>query len=220
MHTGKRLAMLNAKNCRFDIGSGGIPDIVATDVAAALGMVAAGIGREVLCRVWWPDGARLSKTQLHDMVDALMRDEWAKREAAMLDGLLAVAARGSRGHPAYAAAHANRWPRLVVTDRGLTVLADGYAKVRTAVLNELASAGLCPYCSGRCQTPNTMGVYETCAECVGAGHLRLSDRGRAELAGFSWKTYREGWSSVYDWAFQCCTDDLHKAERQFQHALS
>jgi len=25
-----------------------------------------------------------------------------------------------------------------------------------------------------------------------AGHMRLGDRGRAELAGFSWKTYREG----------------------------
>ncbi|KLD68462.1 hypothetical protein [Luteibacter rhizovicinus] len=220
MHTGKRLAMLNAKNCRFDIGSGGIPDIVATDVAAALGMVAAGIGREVLCRVWWPDGAKLSKDQLNDMVDALMRDEWAKREASMLDGLLAIATRGSRGQGAYATAHANRWPRLVITERGLTTLAEGYGKVRTAVLNELASAGLCPYCAGRGMTANTMGVYKTCAECTGAGHLRLSDRGRAELAGFSWKTYREGWATVYDWTFQRCTDDLHQAERQFQHALT
>lgn len=220
MHTGKRLAMLNAKNCRFDIGSGGIPDIVATDVAAALGMVAAGIGREVLCRVWWPDGAQLSHEQLNALVDAMLREEWARREASMLDGLLAIAARGSRAQGAYATAHANRWPRLVITERGLTILAEGYAKVRTAVLNELASAGLCPYCSGRCNTANSMGVYKTCAECSGAGHLRLSDRGRAELAGFAWKTYREGWASVYDWTFQSCMDDLHQAERQFQHALT
>jgi len=220
MHTGKRLAMLNAKNCRFDIGSGGIPDIVATDVAAALGMVSAGIGREVLCRVWWPDGAKLSKDQLNDLVDSLMRDEWARREAAMLDGLLAVAMRGSKGQGVYATAHANRWPRLVITDRGLTTLAEGYGKVRTAVLNELASAGLCSTCGGRGMTANSMSVYKTCASCEGAGHLRLSERGRADLCGFSWKTYREAWAVVYDWTFQACTDDLHKAERQFQGALA
>jgi hypothetical protein len=219
MHTGKRLAMLNAKNCRFDIGSGGIPDIVATDVAAALGMVAAGIGREVLCRVWWPDGAKLSKDQLNDMVDALMRDEWAKREASMLDGLLAIATRGSRGQGAYATAHANRWPRLVITERGLTTLAEGYGKVRTAVLNELASAGLCSSCAGRGMTVNSMSVYKTCAACEGIGHLSLSERGRANLAGFSWTAFRAGWQSVYEWTFARCTEDMQRAERQFATAL-
>ncbi|NII53570.1 hypothetical protein [Luteibacter sp. SG786] len=219
MHTGKRLAMLNPKNCRFDIGSGGIPDIVATDVAAALGMVDAGIGREILCRVWWPDGARLTATQLRDLVDVKIRDEWARREAAMLDGLLAIAARGSRGQRTYADAHAARWPRMVVREHEVPQLAPGYAKVRDAVIEELASAGLCQACHGRGQVANDMRVYRTCKDCSGEGHMRLSERGRADLCGLSWKTYREGWATVYDWTFQACTDDLHRAERQFQGAL-
>ena len=222
MHIGKQIAKLNPKNCRFDIGSGGIPDLMPTDIAAALGMVDPGIGREVLCRVWWPAGAKMTAGQLREMVDVLLREEWARRESSMLDGLLAIASRGSRGQGTYAAAHANRWPRLIVREHELPQLAPGYAKVRDAVLDELASAGLCQACGGRGTTINTdgMGVYRTCAACEGVGHLRLSDRGRAEMAGFSRKTFREGWSHVYDWLFQRCTDDLHQAERQFQHALT
>jgi hypothetical protein len=220
MHVGQRLAMLNPKNCRFDIGSGGIPDIVATDVAAALGMVAPGLGREILCRVWWPDGAKLTENQLRDLVDVILRDEWMRRESRMLDAMLAVALRGSRGQGAYATAHADRWPRMVVREREVPQLASGYAKVRDAVINELASAGLCPDCKGRGERISSMNVHIPCASCEGKGHLRLSERGRADLCGFSWKTYREGWASVYDWTFQACTDDLHRAERQFQVALA
>jgi hypothetical protein len=220
MHTGKRLAMLNPKNCRFDVGSGGIPDIVATDVAAALGMVDAGLGREVLCRVWWPDGARLTANQLRDLVDSKIREEWARRESSMLDALLAVAQRGSRAQRTYADAHTSRWPRLVVREYEVPQLAPGYAKVRDAVIDELASAGLCPACHGRGQVANDMRVYRTCKECSGEGHMRISERGRADLCGFSWKTYREGWASVYDWTFQACTDDLHRAERQFHEAVT
>lgn len=220
MHTGKALAMLNPKNCRFDIGSGGIPNLVATDVAAALGMVAPGIGREVLCRVWWPDGARLTERELCDMVDTLMREEWARRESSMLDATLAVALRGSKAQGTYAAAHMRRWPRVIIREHEIPQLAPGYGKVRDAVIRELASAGLCQSCHGRGVVPNEMNVARSCKECGGEGHMRLSERGRADLCGFSWKTYREGWASVYDWTFQACTDDLHKAERQFQGALA
>lgn len=219
MHIGKTLAMLNPKNCRFDIGSGGIPNLISTDVAAALGMVPDGLGREVLCRVWWPDGAKLTAAQLRDLVDAKMRGEWARREAGMLDGLLAIAARGSKGQGSYADAHAARWPRLVVREHEVPQLASGYAKVRDGVIEELASAGLCQACHGRGQVINDMGVYRTCKECSGEGHMRLSERGRADLCGFSWKTYREGWAAVYDWTFQACADDLHTAERTFRAAL-
>jgi hypothetical protein len=213
------MAMLNPKNCRFDIGSGGIPDIVATDVAAALGMVEAGIGREVLCRVWWPDGAKLTAPQLRDLVDRKIREEWARREAAMLDGLLAVATRGSKGQRVYADAHASRWPRLVVREHEVPQLAPGYAKVRDAVIEELASAGLCPSCHGRGIVPNDMNVARSCKDCAGEGHMRLSERGRADLCGFSWKTYRESWATVYDWTFQHCTEDLHKAELALRDAI-
>ncbi|URL59606.1 hypothetical protein IM816_05785 [Luteibacter flocculans] len=220
MHTGKIIAMLNPKNCRFDIGSGGIPSLVSTDVAAALGMVPDGLGREILCRVWWPDGAKLTAHQLRELVDAKMRGEWARRESSMLDALLAVAQRGNRAQRTYSEAHAARWPRMVVREHEVPQLAPGYAKVRDAIITELASAGLCQACHGRGQVANDMRVSRTCKECSGEGHMRLSERSRADLCGFSWKTYREGWAGVYDWVFQACTDELHRAERLFQRALS
>ena len=44
------------------------------DVAHALGRVKAGIGREVLCLIWWPDGARLTAKDLDSYVDTMIRD--------------------------------------------------------------------------------------------------------------------------------------------------
>ncbi|WP_291781297.1 hypothetical protein [Luteibacter sp.] len=212
--------MLNPRTSQFRVGSGGLPAIVATDVAAALGMVEPGIGREMLCRVWWPDGAKLTAHELKNLVDEMMREEWARRESSMLDATLAVAMRGSRAQGVYATAHAARWPRMIVREHEVPVAASGYGRVRDAVLEELASAGLCQACLGRGEVANDMRVYRICKDCSGQGHLRVSERSRADLCGFSWKTYREGWASVYDWTFQACTDDLHRAERQFQGAMA
>jgi len=219
MHIGKRLARLNPANCRFDIGSGGIPEFTTTDIAAALAYVTDGIGRELLCRVWWPDGARLAANGLRDAVDQVMRKEWARRETVMLDGLLAVASGGSRGHTAFADGHAQRWPRMVIRTRGIAGLAGSYAKVREAVLIEISSAGLCPQCAGRMSALNDVGVIVSCPTCDGTGHHRLSDRERAESCGLSSTTFREGWSSVYDWTFQMCMDEIQRAERQFNNSL-
>jgi hypothetical protein len=221
MHTGKRLAMLNPKNCRFDVGSGGIPEVVSEDVAHALGRVDAGIGREVLCLIWWPDGARLTAKDLDNHVDAMMRDEWMRREAAMLDALLAVAIGGSKGQAKFSTAHLQRWPKLAPADKGIPVVAKGYEMVRNGVLKEIADAGLCPDCAGRGVAFDEVGARLECTTCAGEGHHRLSDRGRAKACGFeSWEKFRDRWMAVYDWVFQQCMDDLHKAERQFHYALS
>lgn len=52
------LARLNAQTARFDVGQGGgAPSLTTSAIAAALGMVPAGLGREVMEAVYLPDGA-------------------------------------------------------------------------------------------------------------------------------------------------------------------
>lgn len=194
-------------------------ELEPADIAAALAMVEAGIGREVLCLIWWPDGATLTADQLRAKVDDLIFREWMRREQVMLDGQLAVAMRGGQACRIYAAALAQRWPRIAITAKGLVQPIGTYAKVRDAVLNELGSTGLCPACQGRAFITIAASVQQTCGECKGSGQYRVSERSRAEACKLSWETFRDTWASVYDWLFQACMDGVHKADRQFQAAI-
>ncbi len=51
-HVGKLLARLNPTTVRYDIGRGGMPELTPQDIAGALAMVPAGLGRELICRLW------------------------------------------------------------------------------------------------------------------------------------------------------------------------
>jgi hypothetical protein len=219
MHVGKMMARLNPKNVRFDVGSGGMPEFLTTDIAAALAFVDAGLGRELLCKVWWPDGATLTQRKLIDLFEQMQIEEWSRRESAMLDATLAVAIHGNRAQPMYQAAHSNRWPRLLAGDQDVPRVVDGYTKVRIALLDEVCSDGLCPTCGGRGVIYGEMEAAADCVPCQASGHLRLSERGRAEAVGFSWANYRRTWAPVYDWTFQRCMDEVHRATRQFRSAL-
>lgn len=220
MNIAKMLARLNPKNVRFDVGAGGVADLISTDVAAAVAFVEAGLGRELLCRTWWPAGAKLTADQLDGTLDQALRTEWARRESVMLDAMLSVSMHGSCAQRQYADAHASRWPDLIEGRRDAEPkLAPGYRMVRVGVLDEVSSAGLCPACEGRGEVRNDHAVMVTCGMCTGIGHHRMGERERAEAAGFVWSTYQRTWAPVYDWAFQHCAEALHRAERQFAHAL-
>lgn len=75
----KLLARLNPKQSQYEVGSGGIPTLTPQDIAAALGMVHDVLGREILCHVWWPDGAARSRQQLLDHLRDLQLGEWMAR---------------------------------------------------------------------------------------------------------------------------------------------
>ncbi|REN10513.1 hypothetical protein DSI35_10890, partial [Mycobacterium tuberculosis] len=66
------MARLGPSTVKFDTGRGGTPDLTNQDIAAALGMVPAGLGRELLEACWWPDGAALRRHKLRDAVIALV----------------------------------------------------------------------------------------------------------------------------------------------------
>lgn len=74
------MARLNPTNVRFDIGRcGGAPALTAQDIAAALGMVTPGLGREVLIACWWPDGSKLDGASLARHLLAVIGTEWQRQ---------------------------------------------------------------------------------------------------------------------------------------------
>lgn len=222
-HPAYLLARLNPKNVRFDVGSGGVPNLTSQDIAAALGMVPPGLGRELICLAWWPAGAMLTAPKLAGLLEQHQRDEWMRREHRMLDALLALSCHQGgdslrRAQRMYADAHASRWPKWVA-DPDLGVLAPGYARVRATVFAELTSPGLCPNCQGRGNRHEGT-VVTICQPCRGSGRRAVSESWRAESMQLTVMGYRNIWRSVYDWTYTLCTDAMATAGRQLSEACA
>lgn len=218
-HPAYLLARLNPKNVRFDVGSGGIPDLLSTDIAGAIAMVPAGLGRELLCRMWWPDGAALTVRDLDDLIRDGQLEEWKSRVEAMVTAQVAVAVAegGSRDqiHRAGSmldAARSRMWPRIGP--------GSCYGDIRVAVLAEMSAASLCRQCDGRGHLRNDAGVVTTCSTCTGGGRIRVSDRHRAAMIGRDESTYRSIWRPVYEWTLQLCQHALEPAERAFSRVTA
>lgn len=219
MHVGRLMARLNPKNVRFDVGSGGIPELTPQDIAAALGCVEEGIGREMLCQVWWPDGARFTEGDLLQVLMDAQRLEWMRREDEMLNAMLAVAQSGSRAQNLFASAHQNRWPSMVKMEHGIPITNQHYASIRIAVIREIAGTSLCPLCTGHTVIQSASGPVCICPLCTGSGHQSVSDRSRAEACGIDWKTYRQKWAAVYEWTAILCLESQRRASYQMLHAI-
>ena len=91
------LGRLGPTNVRFDVGRGGGVDCLTDiDLAGALGMVPAGLGREVLEAAWCPGVAALRRHRLRDAVVGLVVPELQRQarrlSEAHLDLQLAEAA--------------------------------------------------------------------------------------------------------------------------------
>lgn len=193
----ERLARLNPSTVRFDVGRGGTGGgLSSIDVAGALGMVPAGLGREVLEAAWWPDGASLRRERLRDAVIALVQPEIRRqaeeRIAAGLDLQLAVAALEWSAVPSkrhrqereqartrYEAVAAACWPRSTL--ESLPALAD-------AVLLEIRTGF-------------------------------MSDRARAAAIGRDEAGYRRNWRPVYLWLLDRMREAEEQAARQLARAL-
>jgi hypothetical protein len=214
MHVGKLMARLNPKNVRFDVGAGGIPELTSTDIAAALAMVPAGVGRELLCRVWWPDGAALSANELRHMLDGMLFGEWRDRADAMVTAQIRVATAGNsteRQRSARAAlesAKARMWPSIC----------ESYSKLRDAVVEEIADPKLCPECHGRGHIAAGE-LVRACTKCEGSGHVSRGTNWRAERIGITHQSYPR-WDAVYQWLLTRCMDEMQAADRAMVSAVS
>lgn len=224
MHAGKLMARLGPKNVRFDVGAGGVPETTSTDVAHALGMVPAGLGRELLCRMWWPAAATVNARQLDDLLKEVQVAEWNRREAAMYQGLAAIACHEGgdslrRAQARYRKAHAERWPKWVMSvDMGYPNPV--YPRIRRAVLLEMADPRQCPACGGAGDVVDGQGLKRVCERCEGAGQLAHGNTRRAEELRITESAYRQTWAPPYDWLLDKCSEALRQADHQLGSAMA
>lgn len=227
MNWRKLLAKLNPRSPSIAIGNGGVPEFSAQDIAAALGMVRNRLGRELLCLVWWPDGATITRNQLRTMALEAVLQEQARRLAdltrAQSDVLMAEAQWAARNtHTREDHARIGRL-RGILDDakrRAWPSVPDMYPRLVEAVLHEIATPNLCPECGGSGQIVAANGVPRMCITCDGHGVKPVSDRQRAALIGRDATHYLRAWAPVYEWMLGQCRDAEFEAGRQLAHALS
>lgn len=210
------MARLGPSTVKFDTGRGGTPDLTNQDIAAALGMVPAGLGRELLEACWWPDGAALRRHRLRDAVIALVTPELRRQQRKLADaqtelglaevcmgwaGAVTAEQRAERDRAAQRVGQvkAQCWP--ISTLESLPTLA-------TAVINEIAKRPHCPSCEGRGELMSG-DLRVICKGCGGSGVVAVSDRRRAAALGRDESSYRERWRGVYEWLM----DRMREAEQ-------
>lgn len=221
------MARLGPSTVKFDTGRGGTPDLTNQDIAAALGMVPAGLGRELLEACWWPDGAALRRHKLRDAVIALVTPELRRQQRRLADartelgiaevcmgwaGAVTAEQRAERDRAAHRLGQvkAQCWP--ISTLESLPSLAG-------AVINEIATRPHCHSCEGRGET--TAGdLRVVCKVCSGSGLGAVSDRRRAAAIGRDESTYRAKWRGVYEWLLQQMIDSEQEACWALSNALS
>jgi hypothetical protein len=215
---------------KFDTGRGGTPDLTTQDIAAALGMVPAGLGRELLEALWWPESAARRRDHLRTAVITLMAPEFTKQMHALANartdlgiakacigwggGAVTDAQRQElrRAEAALDNARAAVWPNNTMEQLG--VLAG-------AVIAEMASCGCCKACGGlRIQASvGGNGVVE-CEACRGMGLEQLSGRKRALAIGADKSAYQRFWQPVYEWMLAHMRSAEHVAAESLSRALS
>jgi hypothetical protein len=213
-HPAYLLARLNAANARLDTGSGGIQELTQQDIAASIAFVPQGIGRELLCRVWWPEGAKLNAADLDKRLIDLQFGEWRERMDALVTAQIhaQIAETGwarKQAQSELTRAQNRMWPRIDET----------YSLIRRAVVNELIDPRTCPDCKGR--GAGVAGeLVKGCMRCAGTGRTIRGPVWRAAQLRMKHQSYRQLWEQPYEWMFEKCNDEVHQATRELSKAAS
>ncbi len=220
------MARLGPSTVKFDTGRGGMPDLTNQDIAAALGMVPAGLGRELLEACWWPDGAALRRHRLRDAVIALVTPELRRQQRKLADartdlglaevcmgwaGVVTAEQRAERDRAAHrlVQVRAQCWP--ISTLESLPTLA-------AAVIGEIAKRPNCPGCEGRGETMSGE-LLKICKVCRGSGLGAVSDRRRAVAIGRDEAAYRRTWKPVFEWLLARMVEAEQEAAWHMRSAL-
>ncbi|MGY0329664.1 hypothetical protein ACWWAE_05850 [Xylella fastidiosa subsp. multiplex] len=220
------LARLNPSTIRYDTLPGGVPELTAQDIAHALGLVPAGLGREVLEACWWPDGAALRRGPLRDAAVALVVPEIRRQQQRLLEartdvGIVKACMGWTRATTSAQQAALRRaeerldklkahlWPQATL--EMLPVLV-------AAVVDELSTPQLCPCCHGRGER-RVGALVKVCTACGSSGAVPASDRKRAAALGRDESTYRTTWRSLYEWLLERMGVAERQAATQLQEAL-
>lgn len=218
------LARLNPQTVRFDVGQGGgAPSLTTSDIAAALGMVPAGLGREVMEAVYLPDGALRHRPKLAEAVLAIVRPEFTRRARALAEAeddlsfskeMVSLSRRSLSDaqrrillerEAAVLLARSHAWPKN--TYQHLSRMVD-------AVVAELASGNRCPNCRGTGLVSN-----KGCPDCKSTGIEPLPDRRRALAMGCDISDYPKRWKGVFEWLLAELHQESEVAARILSRAL-
>lgn len=217
MQVAKILGRFNPKVCRFDVGVGGLQEFDTHDYLAALSYMKSDFGRELLCRMYWPEGAKQPLELVIKGMYSRIVDEWVKREYEMLLAIPGLSEGAGSPLQRYQRAHARRWPSMAIDKRGVPKHDPRYARLCHAALTELFTAPPCKSCNGYASFEDANGVTIECRDCLGFGRKEWSDRARARAVGVDKKDYKErGWDRPYVWAVRTM---LHEVDKDYVAAL-
>lgn len=183
------LARLNPTTIRMDTGTGsggGVDALTNIDIAGALGMVPAGLGRDLVELLYGPAPSRADIIRVFHGITRLALEERNHRSRSFIDaktlwGIADCMAKFERD-------------RSELTCRNLSML-----KARAVLARERLF-------------PEKLEDRMPQIAAITMGYMkgeRLSNRERAAVLGVSDSTYREGWASVVDWLLT----ELIEAER-------
>lgn len=193
------LARLSAGTVRFDTGKGGTPTLTPQDIAGALGMVRAGLGRDLLEFLYGPDmgvcpvGRRRIVAQLCQIaINNGQRLRWEAIDAKAVLEIARINAQVSND-------------RSRATHESLRALERAEVKAREA------------------QWPEKLGEKAVAIADIVIDHLRgerLPNTGRAKRLGIDESTYRERWAGVVDHLLTEAIDAEQEAASQLRAAMS
>ncbi|ALR08699.2 hypothetical protein XFFB_05065 [Xylella fastidiosa] len=226
MNPRRLLARLNPSTIRYDTLPGGVPELTAQDIAHALALTPAGLGREVLEACWWPDGAALRRGSLRDAAVALVVPEIRRQQQCLLEARTDVGivkacmgwtrvttsaqqAALRRAEEQLDKVKAHLWPQATLEMLPALV---------AAVVDELSKPQLCPCCHGRGER-RVGALVKVCTACGGSGAVPASDCKRAAAIGRDEAAYRRRWRGVYEWLLDRMRDAERQAARELQEAL-
>ncbi len=194
------LARLNPSTIRYDTLPGGVPELTAQDIAHALALTPAGLGREVLEACWWSDGAALRRGPLRDAAVALVVPEIRRQQQRLLEartdvGIVKACMGWTRATTSAQQAALRRaqerldklkahpWPQATL--EMLPVLV-------AAVVGELSTPQLCPCCHGRGER-RVGALVKVCTACGAAVRFPpVTASAPLPLAGTNPPTARHG----------------------------
>ncbi|WP_313171429.1 hypothetical protein [Stenotrophomonas sp.] len=173
------LARFHASSFRLDAGTGtdgGVGTLTNIDIAGALGMVPAGLGRDLLELLYGPDPSRADIVRVFRGITRLALEERNRRSRSFIDartlwGITDCIAKFERDQDEK-------------TRRNLGVL-----KARAAVAREQLF-------------PDRLEERMPQIAAITIGYMkgeRLSNRERAAAMGMSESAYRQAWAAVVDW---------------------
>ncbi|MCU1053268.1 hypothetical protein JAK47_01745 [Stenotrophomonas maltophilia] len=189
------MAQLNASPIRYDICPSGAGS-TENPYAMALGFVPAGMGRDLLEYLYWPDGAALRGAAIYRSIVKVLMAEWSRRQS------LLASARAAYGMAASIANFNRRQDEA--TKREIEIL-----KSRVAVARQNAWPD---------NVEDRLPLLIPLLLRAMKGE-KLSGVERAKAMNMSESAYREGWNSAYEWGLTAMIDAEAEAARAMERAL-